>query len=107
MRTIIIIASFLAGGAALAVAAPDKSSSAQQQARPGAAATAPVSVPVNGQPMGAAPRSGVMALTASQCGDLGGEVTRGDDIAGQCASHAYCKVFDQKGQVHRVCLSAQ
>lgn len=46
------------------------------------------------------------ALTAMECHWLGGEYVTGDEIAGQCASGAYCRTFDGKGEAHRVCIAA-
>ena len=109
MRAIIIGCSLLLSGIALVAAAPDKLGNAPQAKRPQAATVSePLAIPVatfGVRPADAAPRSTSVALTAAQCTELGGEVVRGDDIAGNCGLKAYCRAFGQNGDVHRVCLS--
>jgi hypothetical protein len=50
------------------------------------------------------PLSGALAMTASDCTDLGGEVR--SDTIGVCASTKVCVRTDNRGATHAVCLSA-
>lgn len=105
----LIIGALLAGGIAVAAAAPDKRghAPAKQPAAP-AAVSEQLAIPLatfGVRPTDAVPRPTSVALTAAQCTEMGGEVVRGDAIAGNCGLKAYCRAFGQNGDVHRVCLS--